>query len=70
MIQNLEEMIAFERKRLLTLASRLLPYLTPEDILQPHDFPQLELNPEFRYQEGICVGLETALAALLAMQKT
>lgn len=61
-------MVVFERKKLLTYAQRLLPHLTPDDILQPQDYPQLEENAEFRYLEGVCIGLETALSAVYAMQ--
>ncbi len=70
MVQEFERMVAFERNKLLKLANRLLPSLAAEDILQPQDFPELEQNPEFRYQEGVCIGLETALATLYALQKS
>ncbi len=69
MVQELEQMVRLERKKLLTFAKSILPCLTDEDILQPQDFPELELHPEFRYKEGVCIGLETALAALYAIQK-
>lgn len=69
MVPELEKMVDLERKKLLTFAKRILPQLTYEDILQPQDYPELEENPEFRYLEGVCIGLETALAALYAMQK-
>lgn len=62
-------MVEFERKKLLAYAKRILPHLTSDDILQPQDFPELENNAEFRYLEGVVIGLETALAALYAGQK-
>ncbi len=68
MIQTIEQMVAFERQKLLDLARRINPLLTPEDILQPQDFEELEQNPEFRYQEGVCIGLESALSALYAIR--
>lgn len=64
MVTELEKMADFERNKLYQLAKRLVPHLAPEDILQPQDFPELEQNPEFRYQEGVVIGVETALAAL------
>ena len=65
---ELEKMVALERERLLSLAKRIIPHATSDDILQPQDFSELEQNPEFRYQEGVCIGLETALAALYAQE--
>jgi hypothetical protein len=49
---------------LLNLARELSPHLTPDDLLQPQDFPELELNPSFRYEEGILAGLEMVQIAL------
>lgn len=68
MVLELEKMVDLERKKLLIFAKRILPQLTSDDILQPQDYPELEESPEFRYREGVCIGLETALAAVYAMQ--
>lgn len=59
----LEEMIDMQRKNLLRLGRRIVPNLTPEDVLQPNDFPELENHPEFRYEEGILAGLLSAQTA-------
>lgn len=67
-VLELEKMVDLERKKLLIFAKRILPQLTSDDILQPQDYPELEESPEFRYREGVCIGLETALAAVYAMQ--
>jgi len=64
-----DELIALQRKKVLNCALRILPHLTEDDILQPNDFPQLELNPHFRYEEGVLEGLMTARMAYLACQK-
>ena len=64
-----EELIAAQRAKNLILARRILPHLTEDDILQPNDFPVLEANPHFRYEEGILEGLMTAQAALRAAKK-
>ena len=62
--QSLEELfdeaIGFQKEKLLNLARRIIPHLTQDDILQPCDFPELENNPIFRYEEGVCEGLLTA----------
>jgi hypothetical protein len=43
--------------------------MTLDDLLQPNDFPALEQNPLFRYEEGILEGLLTARMAYLARKK-
>ncbi len=68
MVQELEAMCSRERAKLLIFAKRILPQLTSDDILQPQDYPELEHSPEFRYAEGVCIGLETALSTLYAMR--
>ncbi len=60
-----DELIAMQQKKVLSCAQRIIPHLTEDDILQPNDFPQLELNPYFRYEEGILEGLMTARMAYL-----
>ena len=67
MVLELEKMVALERKKLLDFAKRILPHLTSDDMLQPQDHPELEMSPEFRYREGVCIGLETALSTLYAI---
>lgn len=61
-----DELIALQRNKVLICARRIIPHLTEDDILQPNDFPQLEMNPHFRYEEGILEGLMTARMAFLA----
>ncbi len=63
-----DELIALQRKKVLNCALRILPHLTEDDILQPNDFPELEMNPHFRYEEGVLEGLMTARMAYLARQ--
>lgn len=60
----IEELIAGQKKTLLKLGQRLVPLLTEDDLWQPNDFPQLENNPHFRYDEGILSGMLTVQAAL------
>lgn len=62
----LEEMASMHRKHLLTLARRIVPTATSDDILQPNDYPELESHPEFRYEEGFLAGIQTAQMALRA----
>jgi hypothetical protein len=65
---TLEEIAAMQRKNLLMLGRRIVPTLTPEDMLQPNDYPELDHHPEFRYEEGILAGVQTAQMALRAMK--
>lgn len=60
----LEEMIKMQHQKVLGCGRRLVPQLTADDILQPNDFPELENHPEFRYEEGILAGLQSARTAL------
>jgi len=62
----LDELIESQKKKLLSHARRIVPYVTPEDIMQPNDFPELENHPHFRYEEGILDGMQVVRAALLA----
>ncbi len=64
-----DELITLQRKKVLNCAQRIIPHLTEDDILQPNDFPALEMNPHFRYEEGILEGLMTARMAYLAALK-
>ena len=65
---TLEEIIDMHRKSLLTLGRRIIPTLTPEDILQPNDYLELDHHPEFRYEEGQLAGVQTAQMALRALK--
>lgn len=62
-------MIEQQKAGLLSLGSEVIPTLTPEDLLQPNDYEELENDPRFRYEEGILAGLQSAYAALLAAYK-
>lgn len=61
-----DELIAGQKKRLLRCAQELIPRIIEDDLLQPNDFPLLENNLYFRYEEGVLEGLLTARMAYLA----
>ena len=73
MKQSLEalfnELIEFQEKKLLKYAASIIPNITPDDILQPNDYPELENHPFFRYEEGVLKGLHSAKMAVLALEK-
>jgi hypothetical protein len=62
---RLQEMIEFQRKKLLKLARETLPHLTPEDLRNPQDFPELIKDPLFNYEDGLLSGY---LAVQIAMR--
>ena len=66
-MRNLVDEIAqAQRQRLLALGRKIRPNLTEEDLLQPNDYPELESDPLFRYEEGVLEGILTVRMALLA----
>lgn len=64
-----DELAEAQRKKLLKFAQNIIPAITPDDLLQPNDFPILENHPYFRYEEGVLEGILTARMAYLAWQK-
>lgn len=62
------ELVEGQKKTLLKCGRQLVPTLTPEDMLQPNDYPELETNPYFRYEEGVLAGLQTLQTALKALK--
>lgn len=66
---TVSEMIETQQNQLLELGRRFIPTLTPEDMLQPNDYPELENNPHFRYEEGILAGLQSLQMAIQALEQ-
>ena len=62
----LTEMIDQQHDKVLRLARRMVPGITPEDLRNPQDFPQLSHDPVFNYEDGILTGLRSAHIALRA----
>ncbi len=61
-----DELITQQQAKVLATARSRLPHLTGDDILNPHDFPELMMDPIFNYEEGIAAGLITAQIAVRA----
>lgn len=68
--QLLEALIERQRHKLLALARRLVPDLTAEDLLQPHNHPLIAAHPDFNFEDGILAGYLAALAALRAQRQS
>ena len=64
-----EELIAGQEEKIFSMAEKIVPHITRDDIMQPNDFPQLEGHPLFRYEEGVLEGLRTARMAFLAAKR-
>jgi hypothetical protein len=62
----LDEMITQQRAKVLRLAREAVPNLGPEDVLNPHDFPELRAHPSFEFEDGLLSGLVAAQVALRA----
>lgn len=71
--KSIERLIAeiaeLQQKHVLKTGQRVVPTLTADDMLQPNDFRELEINPLFRYEEGVLAGIQTVQMALRAMQR-
>jgi hypothetical protein len=65
----IKELVQFHQAQLLKCGRRIIPHLTPEDLLQPNDYQELEFNPHFRYEEGVLAGIQTVQTALSALKK-
>ena len=63
------ELIELQKEKLLKLAREIVPHVTPDDLMQPNDFPELEAHPLFRYEEGVLEGLYSASIACRAFLK-
>jgi hypothetical protein len=66
----IEEMSENQKKDLLKLATRIIPTVTSEDILQPNDYPELENHCEFRYEEGVLAGIQSVHIAFRSHLKS
>ena len=64
LMKLLEVMISQQREKLLRLAREISPHLTPEDIRNPQDFPDLVQDPVFNYEDGILTGYLSVESAL------
>ena len=62
----MEELIRQQQEKVIRTARQRLPHLTSDDVLNPHDFPELMADPIFNYEEGLAAGLLTAQIAIRA----
>lgn len=65
----LEELCAYQQRRVLEHARRLNPRVTADDIMNPIDIPELSASAEWNYEDGLLAGYRSAQAALRARMK-
>jgi len=61
----LQRMVEHQEAKVLSLARRLRPGLTAEDVRNAHDFRELD-DSDFHYEDGLLAGLLAAQTALRA----
>jgi hypothetical protein len=61
-----EKMIGQQRAKVFRLAREAVPTIGPDDVLNPHDFPELKAHPTFEYEDGHLAGLLAAQMAFRA----
>ena len=61
-----EQLIRQQRTKVLKIAQQHYPHLTADDVLNPHDFPVLEADSQFNFEDGILSGYLSAQMAMRA----
>lgn len=62
--QLFNKMIEQQRAKVLRLARQAVPHISPEDVMNPNDYPELKAHPTFDYEDGILAGLIAAQMAI------
>lgn len=70
LLEIFEALISYQTKKVLKLARNHYPNLTPEDIRNPQDFPNLLKDPNFNYEDGILSGYISARIAVIEKLKS
>lgn len=61
-----DEMITYQRKKLLNIAREHYPAIGGDDLLNPHDFLKLEADNRFQFEDGMLAGYIAAQMAVRA----
>jgi hypothetical protein len=64
----LAAMEQLQMRKVVELARRLRPGLTPEDIRNPHDFPELD-DVDWHFEDGQLAGIQSVVSALRAWRE-
>ena len=60
----LERMISQQRDKVRDVALDILPHLSPDDLQDPHDHPEVSDDAMFNFEDGLLAGLLSARMAL------
>lgn len=63
LVEQLRRTEDLQAEKVITLARRLKPGLTAEDIRNPHDFPELE-DPDWHFEDGQLAAYQSVLVML------
>lgn len=64
--KHFDEMIRMQRDKVLRMARQRIPHLTPDDVLNAHDFPALLRDWDFQFEDGVLGGLIQSQISLRA----
>jgi 8-oxo-dGTP pyrophosphatase MutT (NUDIX family) len=62
------ELAESQQRKVLELARRIRPDITPEDAANPQDFAELD-DPDWQYEDGMLAGIRSVLSAVRARQR-
>ena len=54
--EMIQELIEHQKAKVLKVAREIVPEVTPEDIRNPQDYPELVADTLFNYEDGILTG--------------
>ena len=60
----LARLIDQQREKMQDVALDILPHLPPEQVQNPHDYPEVAEDAVFNYEDGMLAGLMSARMAL------
>lgn len=65
-MEVVEELVTYQKRKVLELAQRIHPGLTEEDVRNIHDYPDVYGDPIFQFEDGQLAGFVAAQIALKA----
>jgi hypothetical protein len=62
----MDELVSYQKRKVLELVQRIQPGLTEEDVRNIHDYPAVYNDPIFQFEDGQLAGFVAAHIALKA----
>ena len=59
-----ERLLVQQRDKVVEVALDILPHLTPQDVQNPQDYPEVAGDTMFNYEDGFLAGLISARQAI------